>query len=101
MANKKTNKYVQTKKAAKPQVKATKKATSAQKVKKVEAVKKQKAQTTPQKTVLTKKVSIKSIPQEIVTKEEAKTYTICGYTIKKTHAWIAAAVVVVLLCILF
>lgn len=96
MANKKTDKYVQTKKAVKPQVKATKKTT-----KKVETVKKQKAQTAPKKTVQTKKVSIKSIPQEIVTKEEAKTYTICGYTIKKTHAWIAAAVVVVLLCILF
>ena len=98
MANKKTNKYVQTKKPAKPQPKK-----SAQAQKKVEAVKKPKVQTAPkkQKTVRTKKVSINSIPQPITYTEEVKAYKIGKYTVKKSHLWIAAAVVLVLLCVLF
>ena len=101
MAYKKINKNTQTKKAVKPQAKPAKKVVPAPKAKKIETVKKQKVQTAPKKTVRTKKVSVNSIPQEIVTKEETKTYTICGHKIKKTHVWIAAAIVVVLLCVLF
>lgn len=98
MANKKTNKYVQTKKPAKPQPKK-----SAQAQKKVETVKKPKVQTAPkkQKTVRTKKVSINSIPQPITYTEEVKAYKFGKYTVKKTHFWMAVAAVIVLLCIIF
>lgn len=103
MANK-TNKYVQTKKApkkvAKPQPKVAKKVVKpvVQTPKKVEVAKKQKVQTAPRKkTVRTKKVSVNSIPQQIVT-EKTNTYDVFGYKVKKSYVWIAVGVIV-LLCI--
>ena len=103
MANK-TNKYVQTRKApkkvAKPQPKMVKKVAkpAAPAPKKVEVVKKPKAQTAPRKkTVRTKKVSINSIPQPIVT-EKTNTYDVFGYKVKKSHVWVAVGLIV-LLCI--
>ena len=100
MANKKTNKYVQTKKPAKPQPKKTmvkKPVKPAPMPKKVEAVKKPRKQG----TVRTKKVSINSIPQPITYTEEVKAYKFGKYTVKKTHFWMAVAAVIVLLCIIF
>ena len=102
MANKKTNKYVQVKKPAKPQPKkpakkVVKPAPMPKMPKKVEAVKKPRKQ----KTVRTKKVSVNSIPQPITYTEEVKAYKFGKYTVKKTTFWIAVAAVVVLLCIIF
>lgn len=100
MANKKTNKYVQTKKPAKPQPKkpmVKKPVKPAPMPKKVEAVKKPRKQG----TVRTKKVSINSIPQPITYTEEVKAYKFGKYTVKKTHFWMAVAAVIVLLCIIF
>ena len=103
MANKKTNKYVQTKKPVKPQPKrpaAKKVAKPAPMPKKVEVSKKPTAPK-KQKTVRTKKVSVNSIPQPITYTEEVKAYKFGKYTVKKTHFWMAVVAVIVLLCIIF
>lgn len=103
MANKKTNKYVQSKKTTKPQPKkpvakkVVKPAPMPKMPKKVEEVKKPRKQ----KTVRTKKVSVNSIPQPITYTEEVKAYKFGKYTVKKTHFWMAVAAVIVLLCIIF
>ena len=83
MANKKVNKIVKNKKPVKPAKKANK-------------VVKPQNKTAPKKQVKVQKVKVNSIPQAVVT-ESKKTYNIFGYEVKKSHVWIAVAVIVLLL----
>lgn len=88
MANKKPNKVIKNKKPVKSAYKKPNKVNN-------------KVQNKPQKKeqVKVQKVQVSSIPEAVVA-ESKKTYKIFGHEVKKSHVWIAVAVVV-LLCILF